>query len=128
MGVWEGYLSLIGTLRFLALATHSPAVVSQVPDDSLLLAEVKETVDEGRIFKRVCFSCLSNTWREQAPEKPAIVSKGKLLSYLNPVAIDIEPEDDSQWQPPQTKKRRVIDREDLSLCSFRQQTPIKVPQ
>ena len=115
-------------LRQVIINTHSPAVVSQVPDNSLLLAELKETVDEGRIFKRVCFSCLSDTWREQAPEKPAIVSKGKLLSYLNPVAIDIQPEDDSQWQPPQAKKRRVIDRDDLSQCLFRQPPAITVPR
>ncbi len=79
-------------LRQVIINTHSPSVVMQVPEDSLLVAELKETVQSGRRFKRVNFSYLSGTWREtsdpgrdtQSRPKGAVVSKGKLLAYLNP--------------------------------------------
>lgn len=110
-------------LRQVIINTHSPAVVMQVPDDSLLVAELKETVRTGQRFKRVCFSCLPNTWRQlkaPEPEKVNVVSKGELLAYLNPVPIE-KPEADingdaashPQLKPTQPQKRRVVDREDL---------------
>jgi predicted ATPase len=75
-------------LRQVIINTHSPAVVQQVPDDSLLVAELRESLSEGLRFKRVSFSYLPNTWREtKSPEgeKLQVISKGKLLAYLNPV-------------------------------------------
>lgn len=116
-------------LRQVIINTHSPAVVMQVPDDSLLVAELKETVrseerpqgGSGQRFKRVCFSCLPNTWRQLKalePEKVNVVSKGELLAYLNPVPIEQSPDingqaDHQQLRPTQLKRRRVVDREDL---------------
>lgn len=70
-------------LRQVIINTHSPAVVAQVPDDSLLMAELKETVRDSQRFKRLAFSCLPETWRAQHGEMDA-VSRGKLLAYLNP--------------------------------------------
>lgn len=107
-------------LRQVIINTHSPAVVAQVPDDSLLVAELKEDIRLGRRFKKVCFGCLSDTWRAKVPGDPCIVSRGKLLSYLNPVGAK-EPEDGSEMtfttrkKPKSTvsKRRRVADREDL---------------
>jgi predicted ATPase len=55
-------------LRQVIVNTHSPAVVMQVPDDSLLVAELKEMVRLGQRFKRVSFGCLPDTWRQKAPE------------------------------------------------------------
>jgi predicted ATPase len=92
-------------LRQVIVNTHSPSVVGQVPDDSLLVAELKDTVGTGRRFKRVCFSCLPDTWRAKI-QNASIVSKGKLLSYLNPVLRS-----QTLSQKPQT--HRVIDRPDL---------------
>jgi predicted ATPase len=113
-------IGLDNPLRQVIINTHSPAVVQQVPDDSLLVAELKETVHLGQRFKRVCFSCLPDTWRQKAPEGISVVSKGKLLAYLNPVPIEELESDgngyDASLQQPrrtQTKKRRVLDREDL---------------
>ncbi len=110
-------------LRQVIINTHSPAVVMQVPDDSLLVAELKETVRDRSRFKRVCFSCLPDTWRQlkaPEPEKVNVVSKGELLAYLNPVPIEeSEPDGNGQGvsdQPSkriQPKKRRVVDRVDL---------------
>jgi hypothetical protein len=105
-------------LRQVIVNTHSPAVVSQVDDGSLLVAELKESVRSGQRFKRVCFSCLSDTWRTKDAENVTIVSKGKLLAYLNPVASEPqEPDLDGQRKAklPISRTRRVVDRPDLQL-------------
>jgi predicted ATPase len=89
-------------LRQVIINTHSPVVVQQVPDDSLLVAELKETVD-GQRFKCACFSYLPDTWRDHENEEDRaskIISKGELLGYLNPVSSN-------------PKKERVVDRPDL---------------
>lgn len=93
-------------LRQVIINTHSPAVVQQVPDDSLLVAESKET--------GVYFSCLEDTWRAKQ-EGASVVAKGKLLAYLNPVESLPEEESKSveQHLSPRRKSRRVIDRPDL---------------
>ena len=92
-------------LRQVIVNTHSPSVVGQVPDDSLLVAELKETIRHGRRFRRVSFNCLPDTWRVKVPGT-SMVSRGKLLSYLNPIlrasALDYKP-----------STRRVVDRSDL---------------
>jgi predicted ATPase len=109
-------------LRQVIVNTHSPVVVSQVPDDSLLVAELKETIQCGRRFKRLSFSCLPDTWRVQAPEKVSIVSKGKLLAYLNPVAHQGPSPDGNGHLVGQQRARRiqsgahrVADRPDLQF-------------
>ncbi len=94
-------------LRQVIVNTHSPAVVSQVPDDSLLVAELKETVKDGRRFKHAVFSCLPDTWREKSPQKTRVVSRGKLLAYLNPVIPK------PVYRNSKSKTRRVADRPDL---------------
>ena len=94
-------------LRQVIVNTHSPAVVSEAPEVSLLLAETIEDIRDGQRFKKVSFSCLSDTWRTKAPEKTPIVSKGKLMAYLNPAS------------PPSLKPaqriKRVADRNDLQM-------------
>ncbi|MCG6553054.1 MAG: AAA family ATPase [Candidatus Magnetominusculus sp. LBB02] len=89
-------------LRQVIINTHSPAVVAQVPDDSLIVAELRETIRNKRRFKAACFSWLPDTWRVKHQPSVRVVNKGTILSYLNPVPY----EDDSA-------ERRVIDREDL---------------
>lgn len=113
----------IGTdnpLKQIIINTHSPSVVMQVPDDSLLVAELRETVNSGQRFKRVTFACLPDTWRQNTPDNVNIIPKNKLLAYLNPV-IPNELEHDANGKHERTqkskatppKKRRVVDREDL---------------
>jgi predicted ATPase len=97
-------------LRQVIINTHSPSVVAQVPDDSLLVAESKEMLREGRRFMRVTFSPLPGTWRERAPEKAIPIPKGKLLAYLNPIGSG---NGESEIETPRV--RRVMDREDLQL-------------
>lgn len=92
-------------LRQVIVNTHSPAVVQQIPDDSLLIAESRETVRDGLSFKRACFCPLPDTWRAKAAPQ-LVVPKGRLLAYLNPVP-NADP-DQSTARP-----RRVRDRPDL---------------
>ena len=110
----------IGTdnpLRQVIINTHSPAVVAQIPDDSLLVAESFEMKNTtGQRCKAVRFSPLPDTWRQKkVTGEIEVVSKGKLLSYLNPV-IPNEP-DHGYGASDRNKvihvKRRVIDRPDL---------------
>lgn len=75
-------------LRQVIVNTHSPAVVQQVPEESLLVAVEKEMVwKEGRTTG-VAFMALPSTWRTKGEDAPRPVSLGTLLSYLNPVVID----------------------------------------
>jgi predicted ATPase len=96
-------------LRQVIINTHSPTVVQQVPDDSLLIAELKEIVKDKQRFKQVQFSWLPDTWRSRSNPDIPTVQKGKLLSYLKPVANQQRYNQDYVTQ----KSRRVIDRSDL---------------
>jgi len=96
------------SLRQVVINTHSPAVVGEVPDDSLVVAELEEVVRDGHRFKAVSFSCLPKTWRAKSEHAPSIASRGALLAYLNPhsrAALD------AKSKPAQ--KRRVVDRPDI---------------
>lgn len=97
-------------LRQIIINTHSPAVVSQVPDDSLLVATTKEVVNNGSRFNAAQFGWLPDTWRSENEPNIDPVAKGELLSYLNP-APPVQNDVDGNGH---TKKvRRVIDRKDL---------------
>ena len=106
-------------LRQIVVNTHSPAVVQQVPDDSLLVAELKETVENGVPFAGVCFSYLPETWREDkssAPSEKRLCPKGRLLAYLNPVIREDTGADNVErggGKRHASRPRRVIDREDM---------------
>lgn len=116
-------LGVDNPLRQVIINTHSPAVVMQVPEDSLLVAELRETIQSGQRFRRVCFGHLPNTWRQNkdpSQHHKNIISKGKLLAYLNPVpSQELELDDDGydknnlNTKAVQRKKARVIDRPDL---------------
>jgi predicted ATPase len=97
-------------LRQVIINTHSPSVVAQVPDDTLLLAENRESRSHGQKFKKLTFSCLPATWRS-ASTKMDSISRGKLLAYLSPAAVEDNPL--SLNGPPGST--RVIDRKDLQM-------------
>jgi predicted ATPase len=90
-------------LRQVIVNTHSPSVVAQAPDDSLLVAEPREMSFEGKRFLGVVFSSLPGTWRAAAGGPS--VARGKLLAYLNPVTP----------QNPDEPQHRVVDRADLQI-------------
>jgi len=104
-------------LRQVIINTHSPAVVAQIPEDSLLVAESIQMLGSGKRYSAVRFSPLPGTWRhKKAVGDVPVVSKGKLMSYLNPIA---PPESDHGYSASERKRRivpvmrRVIDRPDL---------------
>lgn len=99
-------------LRQVIINTHSPTVVAQIPDDSLLVAETVEQIKAGVRFKAVRFCGLPDTWRHQGTDAANHISRGKLLSYLNPVVSNYtstEVENKSSTRV----HRRIVDRPDL---------------
>jgi predicted ATPase len=99
-------------LRQVIVNTHSPAVVQQVPDDSLLVAEPRELVRDGQRMRGVSFACLPDTWRARGAGIPTL-SRGRLLAYLNPVADTAS--EGLEASGKHSKPRRVVDREDIQL-------------
>lgn len=95
-------------LRQVIVNTHSPVVVSNVPDDSLLVAESNEATHNDKRFSRVMFSPLEGTWRAEVPDAPRPVSRGQLLAYLNPLGSS-----ESERRPSVMKVHRVMDRPEL---------------
>jgi predicted ATPase len=72
-------------LRQVIVNTHSPAVLSQIGDDDLLVAAPSEVLADGVRFKTVHFRWLPDTWRSIAEPAIPTVDRGKLLAYLNPI-------------------------------------------
>ncbi len=107
-------------LRQVIINTHSPSVVQLVPEDSLLIAELKEArSDSGVSYKRVVYNPLKGTWRTKIDKNQyQAVSLGQLLSYLLPASL---PEEDSL----QPLVKRVKDRSDIRAIQHSQpQLPI----
>lgn len=110
-------------LRQVIVNTHSPAVVNQVPDDSLLVAELKEWSVNGKHKCNVVkFSWLHGTWRSDSEPFIRPLSKGRLLAYLNPVIshkakeeMDSIEKEFTQDHSQSRRIRRVIDRPDIQL-------------
>lgn len=96
-------------LRQVIINTHSPSVVKQVPEDSLLVAELKEIVRNRERLKGCFFSWLPDTWRSKAEPKIHPIPLGKLLSYLDTSHAFLS----DAASTPEKKARRVIDRKDL---------------
>jgi hypothetical protein len=103
-------------LRQVIVNTHSPTVVSLVPEDSLVM--VKTEPHSGNGMSRVpvaSFRWLSGTWRDELIRQHAL-SKGELLAYLNPAAVSLS--DLKELKRSQAGRRRVIDRPDLRQMVF----------
>ena len=72
-------------LRQVIINTHSPSVVQQVPDESLILAErVPALSREKKLFEKLAFSVLPESWRAKASPEAPTITKGSLLAYLRP--------------------------------------------
>lgn len=94
-------------LRQVVINTHSPVVVGQVPEDTLIFAEPQQQTIQGNIIKGVSFRCLTQTWRADKAKMP-IIAKGKAIAFLQPIAERGDPN-------RRGTERRVIDRQDLQL-------------
>ncbi len=100
-------------LRQVITNTHSPLVVQRVPEDSLLMAELREDIDEyGNFFKKAVFTPLDNTWRTRIEKHVPTTSLGHLLAYLNPTEKEDSEVDETSILERKIKKR-VIDRDDV---------------
>ncbi|MBN1362445.1 MAG: AAA family ATPase [Sedimentisphaerales bacterium] len=105
-------------LRQVIVNTHSPSVVQQVPEDTLLVAEPREMIESGRRLTGVRFSCLPGTWRTKSTGA-STCKMGDLLTYLNPIGrqevMGDEGIDASRPSPKKPQQpRRVIDRSDVA--------------
>lgn len=105
-------------LRQVIINTHSPAVVAQAPDDSVLMAEPISRVGERLVrFTSLTFRCLAGTWRDQMPgANPA--AKGNVLSYLSPFEQHSLIQLPEVVLPADYPRNRVIDRDDLRESLF----------
>jgi predicted ATPase len=92
-------------LRQVVVNTHSPVVVSQVPDDALVFAVPEQRVVNESLIQGVSFRCLSETWRADRANMQ-VIAKGKALAFLQPIAEKGDPK-------RKGADRRVIDRKDL---------------
>lgn len=93
-------------LRQVLVNTHSPAVVAEVPEGSLLFAETGGPAASLRL------RCIENTWRTKTGDAVRAIAPGQVLTYLNPVR--------------KSDRGRVVDyaqskAEQLSLCFERQE-------
>ena len=106
-------------LRQVIINTHSPAVVAQIPEQSLLIADVRRAHpskkgDYGKVF----FSATERSWRAAAGSP--VFPKGKLLPYLAPVPLDIEPSWEERGDTmSEDFSRRVVDNPAYQLMLFR---------
>jgi predicted ATPase len=106
-------------LRQVIVNTHSPGVVLEAPDDSLLVVESREDIAMGKPVHKAVFSHLPDTWRSRADVSARTVPNGCLLAYLNPAARP-RPTTTSSYTTTLTPasqsgqaRRRVADRDDL---------------
>lgn len=97
-------------LRQVIVNTHSPAVVGEVDDDSLVIALLREAVWDGHRFNRASFACLPGTWRAKATPPPEVASLGTLSPFLNPHARLAT---ETAASNARTGSRRVVERDDL---------------
>jgi predicted ATPase len=105
-------------MRQVIINTHSPSVVAEVPDDTLLITQTRERVKDGGSYRYTSFAALQGTWRskprgadsnDDAP-MPAILM-GRLLDYLNPFTRFHEASSGNT----KPHKKRVIDRQDMQM-------------
>ncbi len=97
-------------LRQVIVNTHSPLVVQQVPEDTLVVAQPDQAdATQFRLdgsIATVRFAALEGTWRTKKAGVQEC-SMGHLLGYLNPFVRQDEEE------PMPGKRKRVRDREDV---------------
>jgi len=91
-------------LRQVIINTHSPSVVAEVPDSSLIIVVDKSAYYQERLVHSPCFLGLPGTWRAEKSGESA--PRGLLIPYLNPIR---RKEQDAR------NPERVADREDLQM-------------
>jgi predicted ATPase len=72
-------------LRQVIVNTHSPAVIARIPDESLLVAGLADTVKSGLRFKSPRFSCLANSWRHIPDENTYVIDRESISAFPDPM-------------------------------------------
>lgn len=98
-------------MRQVIVNTHSPQVVAEVHDDSLLVADAMTEWSAGQRSSRLRFAPLPDTWRTTLDPSLHPVARGVLLDFLNPLGNDLDATSDGDVQP----SKRVKDRGDLQM-------------
>jgi len=101
-------------MRQVILNTHSPEVIRDVPENTLLFAEAMERTRKGRRERPLVLRGLQDTWRTSEGKTASLSSA---LSYLKPIARPVETD------PKQSKRRRITDREDVRQLGLFMQSP-----
>ena len=99
-------------LRQVIINTHSPIVVSAVPDESLYLAKSKESFipQFNRKIKSTGFSALKNTWKTKQ-DLAEETTYGEISAYLdNESSVQIVEEEIIIH----TKKKRTVSQNIIS--------------
>lgn len=93
-------------LRQVIINTHSPSVVTEVPDDSLVYVRSASRMVGHERVKVATIAALFGTWRTIKAGTDRI-SKGKLASYLNPVRYE-KIEDGNNGHSVKVKNRKDL--------------------
>jgi len=96
--------------RQVIINSHSPLVVSNIPDESLYLAKDKEVFMEsfGMKVKYTTFSALKNTWKTNR-ELAEFTSKGDIIAYLESrIMSESDQVAENEPQYISKKKRRTV--------------------
>ena len=96
-------------IRQVLINTHSPAVVAQVPEDSLLVARQIWFNEDGVSAPALTFSAIPHTWRVEKTHIE-VVAPGAVLEYLNSIPKHDQP---ALWSFP--RQQRVTDRAEYQL-------------
>lgn len=91
-------------MRQVIVNTHSPSVVTCVPEDTLVMADATEQIRDGKRERPLVLRGMPGTWRVEAGEQ---VSLAPLFGYLSPAAMQ------PSTKTPSMGERRVIDRSDV---------------
>ena len=98
-------------LRQVIVNTHSPSVLQQVPDDSVLFVSSLEAIDGmNNIYRKANFCCLPDTWRNKERNGSNVVAYGDLLVYLNSVLPRVRYKNNLKTTH---RHVRVVDRDDI---------------
>jgi predicted ATPase len=86
-------------LQQIIINTHSPSVVQQVPNESVIFVD--------KLENNARFRCLTNTWRSKEMDNAPL---GDLLPYISPVMMN---SDSAPHELNRRKSLRTIDRSDV---------------
>lgn len=103
-------------LRQVVVNTHSPGVLNEVYEGSLLGAVAEEVSTARGLVRRVNFLPLSGTWRERAKPKPRSLPLGDLRWYLSLSAAESSLATGTETNGtghPRKRERKVRERREM---------------